>query len=307
MKKDILLIFNPISGTRRDPGLPGRLCEALRLMGRDVELAITEYAGHARELASMAARESYRSVLACGGDGTVNEVAGALTGSSTILGILPNGSGNGLARHIGIPCNPERALSVVAAGYARACDWCDADGHPFFCAFGIGFDAAVAHRFGMKGSRGLSTYLRCAVEEFRAYTPQTYTLVTPEGEWRLRAMFISCCNASQFGNNAYIAPRASILDGKMDITVIEKAGLLKYVAFGINMMSGALTDGRGVRMIRAGEVLIRRPEPGIVHVDGEPMKLGAEVKVKVHPSDLLMYVNALRRPIRPWLTPLHLG
>lgn len=306
MKGETLLIINPISGTRHDPSLGDRLSHALSAIGRPVTVCYTRYSGHAAEMAEAAAASGAVAVLVCGGDGTVNEVAGALIDSDTVLGILPNGSGNGLARHIGIPCDPLKAVSVIAADNPRSCDWCDVDGHPFFCAFGVGFDAVVAHRFATKGSRGLVTYLRCAIEEFRNYRPEHYVITTPHETIATDAMLISCCNASQFGNNAYIAPQASILDGLMDITIVTKGNLLHYSRLGIDLMGGALRDGRGVRIIRTAEAVIRRHAPGVVHIDGEPASLGEEVKLRVHGAGLRIYLNPARRPVRPWLTPLHL-
>lgn len=306
MNVDTLLIINPISGTNHAPGLAARLSEALKQMGHNPEVKFTEHSGHARKMAAEAAASGVRSVLACGGDGTVNEVASALIGTQTVLGILPNGSGNGLARHIGIPCNPLGALNVIADNRPQSCDWCDIDGHPFFCAAGVGFDAAVVQRFSKKGRRGFITYLQSAVEEFRTYEAQQYTITTPDGELKTNAMFISLCNASQLGNNAYISPHASIMDGVMDITIVEKSRLLKYATMGVNLMGGALKDGDGLKMLRAKEVVIHRSKPGVAHADGELLKLGTEIHVKVHPADLRIYVNPFRRPVRPWLTPLHL-
>lgn len=305
--KELLLIVNPISGTKHDPDLPSRLLRELEAQGHRVTLRLTEYGGHAHELALEAAAAGIDGVLACGGDGTVNEVASALCGTRTVLGILPNGSGNGLARHIAVPCNPVKALRIIAADNPRDCDWCEADGKPFFCAFGMGFDAAVAHRFASKGKRGFLTYIRSAFEEIKGYKPQEYTVETPEGKQTFEAMFLSCCNASQFGNNAYIAPHASICDGVMDITAVAKSNVLRYAKMGIDLMGGALSEGGKIRMIRVADAVIRRESAGPVHIDGEPLTMGAEIKVKVHPGGLRVFVNPDRKPIRAWLTPLHLA
>lgn len=303
----MLLIVNPISGTHHNPRLPRLILNRMQALGLDnVELRLTEYGGHAFELARDAASRGVDAVIACGGDGTVNEVASALTGTSTALGILPNGSGNGLARHLGIPCNPLKAVDIIAGGDVRACDWCEAEGLPFFCAFGIGFDAAVAYRFALKKSRGLTTYVKSALEEFRTYTPRHYTITTDGKEVHAYAMLVSVCNASQFGNNAYIAPEASITDGVMDITIVEKTNLLQYTRLGISLMAGALRESHGLKMLRVKEAVIHRDDDGPVHVDGEPRQMGRDIHVKVHPAGLRIFVNSGRRPVKPWLTPLHL-
>ncbi len=304
----MLLIVNPISGTRHIPSLGRRLLDRLRSRGFDVEMRLTEYGGHAREIAHEAVREGLDAVLACGGDGTINEVASALVGSRTALGILPNGSGNGLARHIGIPCDPLRALDIISAGVVRDCDWCDAAGAPFFCAFGIGFDAAVAHRFALSKTRGLATYLKSALEEFRTYEPKHYIVTADDGTgWEGDAMLVSVCNASQLGNNAYMAPHASISDGMMDITIVEKSNMFRYTQLGINLMGGALRQSSGLRMLRARKVMIGREEEGPAHIDGEPVLMGRDVTLEVHPGELRIFINPFRRDVKPWLTPLHLG
>lgn len=304
----MLLIVNPISGTKHIPSLGHKLLGQLRSRGFDVEMRLTEYGGHAREIAADAVRDGEDAVLACGGDGTINEVASALAGSTTTLGILPNGSGNGLARHIGIPCDPLRALDIISAGVVRNCDWCDASGMSFFCAFGVGFDAAVAHRFALSKSRGLTTYLRSALEEIRDYKPKRYKVSTDDGSvWEGEAMLISVCNASQLGNNAYMAPHASIADGKMDITVVEKSNMFRYTQLGINLMGASLRESSGLKMLSAKEVVISREDEGPVHIDGEPKMLGRDIRVKVHPGELRIFINPFRRDVKPWLTPLHLG
>ena len=222
MSRRITLIINPISGVKKYAGLIPRLEEELTAMGFDLSVRPTEYAGHAEALARVAAEEGDYAVIACGGDGTVNETARALTGTRTILGILPKGSGNGLARHINIPCDPIKALEIIRKDHPQDCDWCEADGHPFFCSFGVGFDAAVAHRFAGKGRRGLRTYIQSAMEEYLVFRPSFYRVETEDGgSWEGKALLLTCCNASQYGNNTYIAPSASIRDGLIDLGVMS--------------------------------------------------------------------------------------
>ena len=146
-KRLLTLIINPIAGTLSKRGLDSWLMPRLQDMGYDVSVQYTRYAGHATEIAREAAAAGHYAVLACGGDGTVNEVATGLVGTSTALGILPAGSGNGLARHIGIPVDIWRSLRVIAQNNIADCDYGEVNGRPFFCTFGLGFDAAVSHRF----------------------------------------------------------------------------------------------------------------------------------------------------------------
>lgn len=305
MSRKATLILNPISGPRRRSDLIPRLEEALASMDFDVELRPTRYAGHAREIAREAALAGHYAVLACGGDGTVNEVASALTGSRTILGILPKGSGNGLARHINIPCDPVKALEIVRFDHAEECDWCDANGRPFFCSFGVGFDAEVSHRFASKESRGLRAYIQSSLEEFRVYKSRNYVVEPAEGErWEGKAFILTCCNASQYGNNTFIAPSASIRDGLLDVTIITDSSLLRYSSMGIALVAGTLRDSSHVRMFRTSELLIRREAPGHAHIDGDPVDMDAEIRVKVHKGDLRIFTNPSKRPFRPVITPI---
>lgn len=310
MHRKLVLLLNPISGTSRDPNLPEKLIAKLsELYGGDVdvEYAPTQYAGHATEIARKAAADGAYAVVACGGDGTINETARGLIGSDTILGILPNGSGNGLARHINIPCNPLRAIGIIAADSPLECDWCEANSRPFFCSFGVGFDAAVSHRFAAQNRRGLRSYIKSAIEEFRSYSPQTYTLTSADGSTlTLEAFLVSCCNASQYGNNAYIAPNASIRDGLLDVSVVTNSSLLRYALLGMNMMAGTLRDSGSMRMWQTSSLIIERPTPGPAHLDGEPIDMPERIEIKVHNKGLRLFTNPGKRPFRPLLTPLHL-
>lgn len=165
-KQRIMLVINPISGTGTKRGVAGNAERELGSRGFDVDVRITSGRGDATRMAREAADAGYYGVLACGGDGTVNETARALCGSQTALGILPAGSGNGLARHIGIPVDVDMALDIVTKNNIIPVDYGSVNGNPFFCTFGMGFDAAVSHRFARQGRRGLLSYIKSAVSEY---------------------------------------------------------------------------------------------------------------------------------------------
>lgn len=303
-----LLIVNPKSGT--SAASKDSIVEmALRMLpaaGIEPEVAYTERRGHASELASAAAAAGIPIVIAAGGDGTVNETARALCYTQTAMGIIPCGSGNGLARHLGLSMNPERALQTVVDGRTETIDFCTANGEPFFCTFGMGFDAAVSDRFASRPDRrGLKNYVRAAVEVFLRYKSQEYTLSTPEGTLTKRAFIVACCNASQYGNNAFIAPRASLTDGLMDVTVIHRGTWLSHALSGLRIMTGSLGESGSVSMLRTRELHISRPIAGPAHLDGEVARLGKEIDVKCNHNALRVFTPGEVK-VRPLLTSLGL-
>lgn len=299
------LIVNPRSGTTQSKeAIVNAAVDILGGCGHDVEVVMTACHGHARELAGQAVADGCGIVVACGGDGTVNEVAGALCNTGTSFGIVPCGSGNGLARHLRIPLDAEGALRVIADGRVERCDYCTANGRPFFCTFGIGLDAAVGHRFASDPShRGMVNYLRSAIKEAVGYKSEEYTITTDAGTVVDRALIIACCNASQYGNNAFIAPGASIADGLMDVTVIHAGTWLGHAVSGIELMSGALHNSPRVDTFRTRSVDIIRQSAGPVHLDGEPAEMGRELHIACHHSAINIFSPGELKVV-PVLTPL---
>lgn len=302
----LTLIINPISGTLSKIGVDIRVPNRLRSLGYSVGIAYTQYAGHATELAREAAERGDYGVLACGGDGTVNEVARGLIGTSTALGILPAGSGNGLARHIGIPVDIDRSLKIIKEDYIVACDYGDVNGHPFFCTFGVGFDAAVSHRFSLQHRRGLSTYISSAIDEFISYHPQHYRIIANGETITDRAFLVAVCNASQYGNNAFVAPAASIRDGKLDVTIVFKGNLFSQALSGLEMVTGAIGTHGKIRTFRTDHIIIERTEDTITHIDGEPLELSQRLEIKCHPGQLKIFATRHKPPFKPFLTPMRL-
>lgn len=300
--KKALLIVNPKSGTSAasKDSIIEMAQRILPQAGLELEVTRTERRGHASELAAAASAAGVPVVIAAGGDGTVNETARALCYTGTAMGIIPCGSGNGLARHLNIPMNPEKALGVIAAGRTDVIDFCTANGEPFFCTFGMGFDAAVSDRFASRPDRrGLKNYVRAAVEVFLRYKSQEYTLSTPDGTLTKRAFIVACCNASQYGNNAFIAPRASLTDGLMDVTIIHRGTWLSHAMSGLRIMTGSLGESGSVSMIRTSELHISRPIAGPAHLDGEVARLGKEIYVKCNHNALKVFTpgEVIVRPI----------
>lgn len=303
--KRYMLIVNPHSGTGTVsiPELESDVCRALE--GPDVEIEIrhSEYAGHCEILAREAVERNFYAVIAAGGDGTVNETARAVRDSGTILGIIPCGSGNGLARHLGLSIDIDNALRIIAADNPKPCDYCSANGQPFFCTFGLGFDAAVSETFAAQNRRGLTTYVRSAIHEYLTYKPQDYEIKIAGRSLRIKAFLIAVCNASQYGNNAYIAPDASIRDGLLDITVIHAGNPITRTLLGVDLFTGHLKRNVLVQTFRVAEATIIRQQ-GPAHLDGDPVDMPGDITVKCHPGGLNIFLDPNKKRFHPVITPL---
>lgn len=302
--KRTLLIINPISGTLPKDGLERRVRERLAPAGFSVECVRTGYAGHGAELAAEAVREGYYAVIVAGGDGTVNEVASELAGSATTLGILPFGSGNGLARHLYGSIDIDRALEIIGRDTPSACDYGTVNGRPFFCTFGLGFDAKVSREFANMSRRGLLSYARSVVQEYVKFKPTEYEIQTGGQSIKVKAFILAICNASQYGNNAYIAPRASVHDGLLDLTVIHAGNALTRAFAGVELFTGRLDRNILMQTIRVPEAVIRHvPGPG--HIDGEPCGMPEMMKVVCHKGEIQIFTDPDKPPFRPFLTLAH--
>lgn len=301
-----ILIVNPRSGTSEKGRVIKKAIENLLAANWNVEARYTERPGHATEIAEAAARDGVDAVVAVGGDGTVNETARALVNTSTTLGIIPMGSGNGLARHLNIPMNPIKAIDVITAGRTEQCDYCTVNDRPFFCTFGMGYDAAVSARFNSRpGSRGFVNYLRSSLEVFLHYKSEEYTISADSETLTEKAFVVACCNAAQYGNNAFIAPHASVTDGVMDITVMHHGNWLSHAMCGLDMMIGTIHEGARIHTFRSRELTIEREKPGPVHIDGDPTEMGRRLSVSCHHKGLRVFSPGEMK-VTPVLTTLGL-
>ena len=246
----------------------------------DVSIVMSEYAGHAREIATQAVNDGIEIVIAIGGDGTVNEVGSALCGTDTALAIVPSGSGNGLARHLRISMNASRALQVLNNGVVGQFDYCRINDRPFFCTCGMGFDAAVSYKFSNEGTRGFITYIKTALSEYIKYQPQDYVINIDGTELKEKAFVIACCNAAQYGNNAYIAPRATMQDGLIDVTVMHPFNMIESPLIGARLFLRQLNHDNHVSIYRGKHVIIERNQDDIVHIDGDPLVMPARVEIE---------------------------
>lgn len=298
------LIINPISGTGDKSGIRELVEQRLGAKGFEVTTGFTSAKGDATVMASDASAQGYDMVIACGGDGTVNETARALRGSHTPLGIIPCGSGNGLARHLGIDVDVASAVEILSEGVVTDCDFGTANGQPFFCTFGVGFDAAVSSNFARQHRRGPLTYIRSAIAEYVKFHPQVYTVSANGHVLTEKAFLIAVCNASQYGNNAYIAPRASITDGELDITIIHAGNPLDTAMVGMDLFTGYINQNTLIHSFRAPAAVIYRQHTGPAHLDGEPLTIDDTMEIKCHPAGLRIFTPEQEITFRPLITPI---
>ena len=292
--KKALAIINPISGTGSKKSLPELLGRAYSDLPYELFLTYTKESGHGYELARRAASEGYDHVIAVGGDGTVNEVARALRYTDTALGILPKGSGNGLARAVGLSMSADGAIKALVSGRRIAIDCCEVEGIPFFCTCGMGFDAAVSKQFAEAGTRGSVTYLQTLIREYARFSPDTSRVTLGEGEEILEteAFVLVVANASQYGNNAYIAPEADLSDGLLDLVFIRPFSPIEAPIVLGDLMRRRLGENKYYSAQKTTQVCIERSQPGPVHVDGEPLELGTTLRVSLHHRALQVIVPA---------------
>lgn len=307
LRRHVCLIVNPISGTASKLRMIPAIARRLDKEGISFDIHRTEGPGHATELASGAARSGlYDAVIACGGDGTVNETACGLTGTPTPMGIIPAGSGNGLARHLGIPVDVRRSIGIIAENNIIDADFGTAAGTPFFCTFGTGFDAAVSERFARRKRRGIVSYLKSTIDEFVKFKPEEYVIETDDTVLTDRAFLVVCCNASQYGNNAFIAPQASVTDGLIDVAIVHAGNIASHALVGLDLLTGFIGKNALVNMIRVKSATIHRNKAGIAHIDGDPRFMPADIDVRCHPGAIRMLAPTRSSQFKPVITPVSL-
>lgn len=292
----VAILINPISGTGGSPEIARRragLAAAIAARhGLSADIIITERPGHARELAASAVERGAGLVVAWGGDGTVNEIVSTVAFRDVALGVVPSGSGNGLARELGLPFDPAAALGVALTGRSRAVDCGELDGRLFVNVAGIGVDARVAHRFAALGllRRGFLRYLEIGARELLRYEPDEHEIVADDVPLRTRPLVIALANARQYGNGALIAPDAEIDDGVLDLVVVAHRPVWRTLWHVRSLFNGRLRHVPGVTMIRVSGLSISATRQVLYHVDGEAFVGGMLLRARVHPRALRVRV-----------------
>jgi len=287
-------ILNPRAGVSRDEAR--RAAERGHPRWDDFDLDVTEGPGHATELARAAAAAGAELVLSVGGDGTANEVARGLIGTPAALGIVPMGSGNGLARALRIPLRADRALDALETGVRRRIDVGLLNGRPFLNVAGVGFDAAVGRAFHERGRRGgrrgLLGYLRLSLREMLRYRAPRLVIETGTERLTVRPFVLTFANGPQYGSGAVINPGGKLDDGQFELVVLDDGPLLGLLAASPRLFLGGVERIEGYRRLRTSRVTVTAEEPLVVHRDGDPGIETERIEVLLEPQALTVVMPA---------------
>lgn len=286
--KSILFIINKKSGTDRDKSLDAVIRKGLDAHEYATEISYTQYPGHATELTLDAVKRNVDVVVAVGGDGSVNEIARGLVHTHTLLGIVPKGSGNGLARALGLPMNVEECIKIIGEMCIRSIDVGYANDHLFLSNAGVGFDALIARLFARNESRGLFTYARLVIQSMKTYRPKNYVLHVDGTRIEEQAFFVAVANGNQFGYDFRIAPKAKLDDGMLDICLVRPLKWYHWPWVTVGSFTGTLQNSAVVRQLQGQELSIERREPlEWMQVDGEAVRVDrAPIRLGIYPKAL---------------------
>src|SRR5690606_12791787 len=285
-RKKLLFIINPISGGKEKSNFEKRSAQFLDTTLFDAQYRFTEKPDHAAELAQKAIQDNYDVVVAVGGDGTINEVARTLVNTPVVLGIVPEGSGNGLAGYLEIPMVMKEAILLLNKFRVKQIDSGKLNDHYFFNMAGIGFDAVISDRFDKDSIRGPFGYMKTVVSEIGNYKAENYRFVIDGKDYEEEAFMSSLANSPQYGNHAYVPPNASVSDGLLDVCIVKPFPLFLLPKMLFHLFSRTTDKSGFVDIIRGKEILIKREKEGYVHVDGQPICLGKELNCSILPDSL---------------------
>jgi YegS/Rv2252/BmrU family lipid kinase len=288
--KNIAFIVNPISGTRTKNRVAKLIRELLDPEQFAPTIVATEYAGHATQLAQQFALQDYYAVIAVGGDGTVNEVASGLIGTQTALGIIPNGSGNGFARHLDISTRMNRAIEMLNNSEPIYVDYGLVNEKPFFSTCGVGFDAVVAQDFS-HSERGIKGYIQSIFKDIFQYQAETYHLEGEGIDQTTTAFLINFANAGQWGYDAYIAPKASVQDGWLDVAIASEFPIIIAPGLALRLFTKTIDETWHLNTLRTKELTLTRSNEGVAHIDGTPVTMPAKLHVKIVEDGLQVLVK----------------
>lgn len=303
--KNIAFIINPMSGTQNKKKLPKLIQQTLDHEQWLENIVFTERPGHATELAHQYARMGFDAVVAVGGDGTVNEVARGLRDTETALCVIPMGSGNGFARHLHIPMAPQKAIEMINHSEPIRVDYGMAEDRMFVTTCGTGFDALIAEQFATAGKRGLKTYVEKFFQDVLTYQPENYVINVndnvnanvnnnangDENKIEKKAFLITFANANQWGNDAYIAPKASMQDGQMDICMLSSSALLGAPGLALRLFTKMIDSSLFVDVVKAKDITLIREKEAPFHIDGDPVSMPKDIRIRIVEDGLRVLVE----------------
>ena len=293
----VVFLVNARSGARRNFDIAALIESSCRAWSPAAEIIACGSKDELDGIVDRAEASGVDAICAVGGDGTVHELAKRLVGRTPALAIVPTGSGNGFARHIGMPLDPAAACEALRGGRVEAIDAAEVNGEKFVGVLGVGFDAVIAHRFAMSHARGFRTYLQEGALAYREYRPDEYTVEAGGVVRTMRAFAITVANSNQYGNNAIVAPLASLRDGLLDVVIIEEPAIFRVPFLVAQLFAGSFHRAGGVTTLQVSELTITRRNEGPAHLDGEPVTLGAGLRVRVLPNALRVVVPQHRAEI----------
>ncbi len=284
-KKKALFIINPRAGTLRNNQIEQQIRKKIDEKKFDYTIEYTKGPKDATRLSKLAANNDYDLVVAVGGDGTVNEVSKGLIGKKTSLGIIPSGSGNGLARHLNISLKPKEAIDLINHFHTHRIDTVKINDESYLCVAGVGFDARISSDFAKSDKRGLRSYLKVIINQLSEYKPQEYELIIDGKLIKTKAFLISFANSNQYGNNAYIAPHAIIDDGWLDVQILKEFPSHAAPKIAFDLFNKTIDSSEYLETIRCREVTLYSPMVEM-HIDGEPMHFKDVIHINIQPSSL---------------------
>lgn len=289
-KRNLLFVINPVAGNRPKKNIPALVKKYLDTGSLNYELGFTTHKGHAKSLALDAVKANFHGVIAVGGDGTINEVGQSLIGTSTAMGILPCGSGNGLARFMHIPMNLRRAIEVINQQHLVKIDAAKANERAFFVTAGIGFDAHVGKLFAKSPHRGFGSYVQAVLSSIFTYLPQNYQINVNGELMQTKAFAITLANSGQYGNNAYIAPQALINDGLLDLCIIKPFPRYLFADLSLRLFNRTIDQSRFVVIQKITSLEIFSEGVENYHLDGENFEMEQNLKLEILPESLNLMI-----------------
>ncbi|RZK43686.1 MAG: diacylglycerol kinase family lipid kinase [Pedobacter sp.] len=286
IKYNILFIINPISGGKKKQKIPALIDAYLDRTKFNANFSFTSYVGHASEIAEEATSRHFDIIVAVGGDGTINEIASKVLEQGKILGIIPFGSGNGLARSLNIPMDAKKAIGVINKLVVTTIDAGKLNNKYFFNMAGMGFDAHISSAFVGHKTRGLKGYILMGLKALRVYQPEVYEIVMDGKQFKRKAFVLSIANSSQYGNNVHISPKSKLNDGELELCIVKPISWHKLPLLAYQMLRSKTHRSDLVEIVSGKKIEIKRIKENAVHIDGEPFFMGKDIMIEVEPQAL---------------------